>query len=205
MPDGVMRAHTLPCWIWGEQDTSGNTLSGDVVISDCSNSYIHSNSRLVAAIGLDEITVVETADAVLVAPVSKAEEVKQMVTDLSVTRSQLVNANRKVHRPWGTFDVLMTEYNFLVKILEINPGGILSLQSHNHRAETWSIVEGTARVTLDGDVIEKTAGEAICVPLGAQHRIENPRDETLKIVEVQIGSLLEEEDIVRYADEYGRL
>jgi len=189
----------------GERDSDGNVLSGDVVTQDCKNSYIQSHSRLVTAVGLDGVTVIETADAVLVAPVHMTDEVKSMVAELAASHRQQVHTSRKVYRPWGSFDVLETGNGYLVKILEVNSGGILSLQSHNHRAETWTIVEGNALVTLDDLVFKKSIGESVHVPVEARHRIENSGDTTLKIVEVQIGDLLEEEDIVRYADNYGRI
>jgi mannose-1-phosphate guanylyltransferase/mannose-6-phosphate isomerase len=189
----------------GTQDTDGNIQSGDVVMTNCKGSVVQSESRLVTAVGLEGIAVIETRDAVLVAPVDQANGVKLMVQHLTAKRRKLVETGRKVLRPWGSYDVLETGNQYLVKVLEVVAGGILSLQSHNHRSETWTVVQGSARVTLDDQVLTKTAGESVHIPIGTVHRIENPGLEILKIIEVQMGGLLEEQDIVRYQDSYGRV
>jgi mannose-1-phosphate guanylyltransferase/mannose-6-phosphate isomerase len=188
----------------GEHDADGNLKSGDVVMSDCKNSYIRSQNRLVTAVGLEGITVVETSDAVFVAPVGKSQDVKNLVSKLVDEQREVVDVGTTGRRPWGTYEVLSSGEGYLVKVLTVLPGAILSLQSHNHRSENSTIVQGVARVTLDEEILDKLTGEGVHVPAKTLHRIENPGTEVLRIVEVQMGAVLEETDIIRYEDTYGR-
>jgi mannose-1-phosphate guanylyltransferase/mannose-6-phosphate isomerase len=188
----------------GEHDADGNLKSGDVVISDCKNSYVRSQNRLVTAVGLEGITVVETSDAVFIAPVGKSQDVKNLVSKLVDEQREVVDVGTTGRRPWGTYEVLSSGEGYLVKVLSVLPGAILSLQSHNHRSENWTVVQGVARVTLGEEILDKVTGEGVHVPVKTMHRIENPGTEMLRIVEVQMGAVLEENDIVRYEDNYGR-
>ena len=186
------------------QDEQGNVYRGDVAAIDCSNSLLWSESRLVSAVGLDGCIVVETSDAVLVAPRDRAQDVKALVDRLSADSREEVRLGREVFRPWGSYDSLESMPGFQVKRLAVLPGAILSLQLHHHRAEHWIVVSGTARITRDDEVFELGVNEHAFIPLGARHRIENPGDELLQIIEVQVGDYLGEDDIVRFEDRYGR-
>jgi mannose-1-phosphate guanylyltransferase/mannose-6-phosphate isomerase len=188
----------------GELDSEGNLNFGDVVLSNCKNSYFRSQNRLITAVGLENIAVVETSDAVFVAPVEKTQDVKKVVSKLLDDQRELVEVGTTGRRPWGSYEVITSGDNYQVKVLTVKPGGILSLQSHNHRSENWTIVQGVAQVTLDGEVFNKKTGEAVHVPVKCVHRIENPGEKVLRIVEVQMGAVLEEGDIIRYEDNYGR-
>jgi mannose-1-phosphate guanylyltransferase/mannose-6-phosphate isomerase len=186
------------------QDADGNTLIGDVVSVDCHGSYIRSESRLVAAVGLNGCVVVETKDAVLVAPADRAQDVKKIVDRLKADDREETRLGREVFRPWGSYDSLDNAKGFQVKRLTVLPGAILSLQLHHHRAEHWVVVGGLARITLDDRVFDLTVNEHTFIPIGAKHRIENPGTELLHIIEVQVGDYLGEDDIVRFEDKYGR-
>ncbi|CAN5354494.1 mannose-1-phosphate guanylyltransferase/mannose-6-phosphate isomerase [soil metagenome] len=185
-------------------DEHRNVLLGDVLAEDCRNSYLHSTSRLVAAVGLQDHVVVETKDAVMVAPRSRVQEVKALVQRLKQDGRGEADLHRQVFRPWGSYDSLDRGERFQVKRLIVNPGAVLSLQKHRHRAEHWVVVAGTARVTRDDDVFLLEENESTFIPIGAKHRIENPGNEPLHIIEVQSGSYLGEDDIVRFEDNYGR-
>jgi mannose-1-phosphate guanylyltransferase/mannose-6-phosphate isomerase len=187
-----------------EQDTDDNTVVGDVVALDCHASYLRSESRLVAAVGLDGCVVVETKDAVLVAPVDRAQDVKKLVDGLEASDREETRLGREVFRPWGSYDSLENATGFQVKRLTVLPGAILSLQLHHRRAEHWVVVAGVARVTLDGKVFDLKVNEHTFIPVAAKHRIENPGTELLHIIEVQVGDYLGEDDIVRFEDRYGR-
>lgn len=187
-----------------EQDECQNTILGDVVAVDCADTLIRSESRLVAAVGLEGCIVVETKDAVLVAQKNRAQDVKTIVTELEATGREEVNLGREVYRPWGSYDSLENADGFQVKRLTVLPGAILSLQLHHRRAEHWVVVAGIARITLDENVFDLGVNEHTYIPIGAKHRIENPGDAPLHIVEVQVGDYLGEDDIVRFEDKYGR-
>jgi mannose-1-phosphate guanylyltransferase/mannose-6-phosphate isomerase len=190
-------------WEVSEQDEHGNARHGDVIAVDSRNSYAYAR-RLVALVGVDDLVVVETDDAVLVAHKDKVQQVKDVVAKLkSDARSHAV-LHREVHRPWGSYDSIDQDEGFQVKRIKVKPGARLSLQSHKFRAEHWIVVRGTARVTRDNDVFELYANQSTYIPLGARHRLENPGTETLELIEVQSGSYLGEDDIVRYEDVYGR-
>ncbi len=190
-------------WEVSERDANGNAHHGDVIAVDTRNSYAYAQ-RLVALVGVDDIVVVETDDAVLVAHKDRVQEVKQVVAQLKdAQRSQAV-LHREVHRPWGSYDSVDVGLSHQVKRIKVRPGAQLSLQSHQHRAEHWIVVKGIARVTRDNDVFELYENQSTYIPIGAKHRLENPGKEWLELVEVQSGDYLGEDDIVRYSDIYGR-
>ena len=187
-----------------DRDVNGNALSGDVVAVECTNSYVRAESRLVAVTGLDGCIVVESRDAVLVVPKAKAQDVKKIVEELERQGRLETKLGREVFRPWGSYDSLDGAAGFQVKRLTVLPGAVLSLQLHHRRAEHWVVVDGTARITRNDEVFDLTVGQHTFIPLGAKHRIENPGTTTLRIIEVQVGDYLGEDDIVRFEDRYGR-
>jgi mannose-1-phosphate guanylyltransferase/mannose-6-phosphate isomerase len=191
-------------WDVSAQDGQGNAVHGDVVAVDSHNNYAYAR-RLVALVGVDDLVVVETDDAVLVARKDRVQQVKDVVSRLKAGQRSHAVLHREVHRPWGSYDSIDQEDGcFQVKRIKVKPGARLSLQSHKHRAEHWIVVRGTARVTRDNDVFELYANQSTYIPLGARHRLENPGSEMLELIEVQSGSYLGEDDIVRYEDVYGR-
>ena len=187
-----------------EQDTDGNFLSGDVITHDCRDSYISGSSRLVAVVGLDEVIVVENKDSVLVAKKDKAQDVKFLVDELKQRNRTETNLHRQVFRPWGSYDSIDADDGFQVKRLIVNPGAVLSLQKHAQRSEHWTVVRGTARITLDDREFDLAVNESTYIPIGAVHRIANQTDKPVHIIEVQCGDYLGEDDIVRLEDNYGR-
>lgn len=190
-------------WEVSEQDGQGNAHHGDVIAVDSRNSYAYAR-RLVALVGVDDLIVVETDDAVLVAAKDKVQEVKQVVARLKAEQRTQAALHREVHRPWGSYDSVDVGDGFQVKRIKVKPGAALSLQSHNRRAEHWIVVRGTARVTRNHDVFELFANQSTYIPIGAKHRLENPGTDVLELIEVQSGDYLGEDDIVRYEDVYGR-
>ena len=190
-------------WEVSEQDGEGNARHGDVIAVDSRNSYAYAR-RLVALVGVEDLVVVETDDAVLVASKDHVQQVKDVVARLKSDHRSHAVLHREVHRPWGSYDSIDQDAGFQVKRIKVKPGARLSLQSHKHRAEHWIVVRGTARVTRDNDVFELHANQSTYIPLGARHRLENPGTEMLELIEVQSGSYLGEDDIVRYEDVYGR-
>lgn len=191
-------------WDIGRKDTHGNVLTGDVMTRDVHNSYIRSDGQLVAAVGISDFVVVVTRDAVLLAPKGRSQEVKQIVEGLeSQGRSEVV-MHPKVNRPWGSYQSIDGGARFQVKRITVKPGGRLSLQKHAKRAEHWVVVRGTAQVTINEKVFLLNENESTYVPLGSVHRLENPGTAPLDLIEVQTGSYLGEDDIVRLEDVYGR-
>ncbi len=187
-----------------ETDAQGNVARGDVISEDTRGSYLHSESRLVAAVGLKNHVVIETKDAVLVAPKDRVQDVKKLVARLKELKRPEHSLHREVFRPWGSYDSLENGPRFQVKRLKVNPGATLSLQLHHHRAEHWVVVAGTARVTRGDEVFLLEENQSTYIPVGMKHRIENPGTVPLEIIEVQSGSYLGEDDIVRFEDRYGR-
>jgi mannose-1-phosphate guanylyltransferase/mannose-6-phosphate isomerase len=185
-------------------DGSGNVISGDVIAIDCRDSYVRAESRLVGVVGLEGCVVVETKDAVLVAPRRRAQDVKLLVDELISKQRPEARHGREVFRPWGSYDSLESKNGFQVKRLAVLPGAVLSLQLHHRRAEHWVVVAGVARITRDGEVFDLVRNQYTYIPVGAQHRIENPGTDLLEIIEVQVGDYLGEDDIVRLEDRYGR-
>lgn len=190
-------------WEVSPQDADGNAHHGDVVSIDSRNSYAYAR-RLVALVGVDDLVVVETDDAVLVARKDRVQQVKDVVAQLKAQQRSQAVLHREVHRPWGSYDSIDMADGFQVKRIKVKPGARLSLQSHTRRAEHWVVVRGTARVTRDNDVFELFANQSTYIPIGAKHRLENPGSEMLELIEVQSGDYLGEDDIVRYEDVYGR-
>jgi mannose-1-phosphate guanylyltransferase/mannose-6-phosphate isomerase len=190
-------------WDVSEQDGAGNAHHGDVISVDSRDSYAYAR-RLVALVGVDNLVVVETDDAVLVARKDRVQQVKDVVAKLKSEQRSQAALHREVHRPWGSYDSIDMAEGFQVKRIKVKPGAQLSLQSHKRRAEHWIVVRGTARVTRDNDVFELFANQSTYIPIGAKHRLENPGSEMLELIEVQSGDYLGEDDIVRYDDVYGR-
>ena len=190
-------------WDVAAHDGDGNAWRGDVIAVDSRNSYAYAR-RLVALVGVDDLIVVETDDAVLVAHRDHVQKVKDVVARLRTEQRSQAALHREVHRPWGSYDSVDVGDAFQVKRIKVKPGARLSLQSHTRRAEHWIVVHGTARVTRDNDVFELHANQSTYIPIGAKHRLENPGTEVLELVEVQSGDYLGEDDIVRYEDVYGR-
>ncbi|MCJ0825840.1 mannose-1-phosphate guanylyltransferase/mannose-6-phosphate isomerase [Luteimonas sp. 50] len=190
-------------WDVAARDADGNAHHGDVIAVDSRNSYAYAR-RLVALVGVDDVVVVETDDAVLVARKDKVQKVKDVVALLKQEQRSQAALHREVHRPWGSYDSVDQGARFQVKRIKVKPGAQLSLQSHTQRAEHWIVVSGTARVTRDNDVFELHANQSTYIPIGAKHRLENPGTEVLELIEVQSGDYLGEDDIVRYEDAYGR-
>jgi mannose-1-phosphate guanylyltransferase/mannose-6-phosphate isomerase len=185
-------------------DEEGNVLQGDVLVHDTHDCYVHSTSRLVTAVGMDDHIIVETKDAVLVAPKERVQDVKELVAMIKKSGRSEWSWHREVFRPWGSYDSIDNGERFQVKRLSVKPGAVLSLQMHHHRAEHWIVVQGTARVTCNDKTFLLSENESTYIPIGATHRVENPGKVPLHIVEVQSGTYLGEDDIVRLEDNYGR-
>ena len=187
-----------------EHDAQGNALFGDVMVEDTHDSYVYSSSRLVATVGLRDHVVVETKDAVLVAPKDRVQDVRKLVARLKAFGRYEHALHREVFRPWGSYDSIDTGERFQVKRLVLHPGGVLSLQMHHHRAELWVVVSGTASITRGDETFLLEENQSTYIPIGVRHRIENPGRIPLHIIEVRSGSYLGEDDIVRFEDRYGR-
>lgn len=191
-------------WDVMPKDQFGNAGAGDTIAEGCKNSLLYSKERLVAGVGLENVIVVETPDAVLVVDKSRTQDVKQVVTRLKAEGRDLACSHRKIFRPWGWYDSLDSDDRFQVKRIVVKPGAKLSLQMHHHRAEHWVVVKGTAEVTNGDRTFLLSENESTYIPLGHVHRLANPGKVPLEIVEVQSGSYLGEDDIVRFEDSYGR-
>jgi mannose-1-phosphate guanylyltransferase/mannose-6-phosphate isomerase len=199
----------LGAWdaVWNvlPKDEHGNAHVGDVLSTDSHNNLVHANSRLVSLVGVDNLVVIETADAILVANKSRSQDVKHIVAQLQSTNREEHTLHRKVHRPWGWYDSIDEGGRFKVKRIQVKPKASLSLQKHHHRAEHWIVVTGTAEITNGDKVLTLTENQSTYIPLGEVHRLANPGTIPLEIIEVQSGSYLSEDDIVRFEDTYGRL
>jgi mannose-1-phosphate guanylyltransferase / mannose-6-phosphate isomerase len=187
-----------------DADASGNVSHGDVIAEGSRGCYLYSESRLLAAVGLTDHVVVETKDAVLVAPKDRVQDVKKLVARLKEAGRYEHSLHREVFRPWGSYDSIENGTRFQVKRLKVKPGATLSLQMHHHRAEHWIVVSGTARITRGDEIFLLEENQSTYIPVGVKHRIENPGMIPLHIIEVQSGSYLGEDDIVRFDDRYGR-
>ena len=185
-------------------DAQGNVMRGDVMAEDTQGSYLYSESRLVATVGVKDYVVIETKDAILVSPKDRVQDVKKLVARLKAAGRYEHSLHREVFRPWGSYDSVENGDRFQVKRLMVKPGATLSLQMHHHRAEHWIVVSGTARITRNDEVFLLEENQSTYIPIGAKHRIENPGKIPLHIIEVQSGSYLGEDDIVRFEDNYGR-
>lgn len=191
-------------WDIGEKDKHGNVIQGDVLHYNTTNCLIRAENRLITTIGLNEITIIETADAILVAKKDDAQAVKQLVSQLKETnRAEYIN-HREVYRPWGMFDSIDDGHRYQVKRITVNPGKKLSVQIHHHRAEHWIVVRGTAKVTNGDKTYLVSENESTYIPIGQVHSLENPGKIPLELIEIQTGSYLGEDDIVRLEDRYGR-
>ncbi len=191
-------------WDSFEHDPNSNATYGDVVEEDCSGCLIHANNRLVAAVGVKDQVIVETADAVLVAPRDRSQDVKEIVNTLKLSERDEVDIHPKVYRPWGAYETIDIEDRFQVKRITVYPLQKLSLQMHHHRAEHWIVVKGTARVTCGEEEFLLSENESTYIPIGTKHRLENPGKIPLELIEVQSGTYLGEDDIERFDDVYGR-
>jgi mannose-1-phosphate guanylyltransferase/mannose-6-phosphate isomerase len=219
-PDSNIPLHMVPldagwsdlgAWdaVWqaqqdGNQDPQGNVTQGDTLLADTHDTFVHAASRLVGVVGVNNLIVVETADAVLVADRAQSQNVKKLVQQLEARKREELNLHRKVHRPWGWYDSIDEGERFKVKRIQVKPGASLSLQKHHHRAEHWIVVKGTAEITNGEKVMVLTENQSTYIPLGEVHRLANPGTIPLEIIEVQSGSYLGEDDIVRFEDTYGR-
>ncbi|MBV8937329.1 MAG: mannose-1-phosphate guanylyltransferase/mannose-6-phosphate isomerase [Alphaproteobacteria bacterium] len=191
-------------WEMGAKDESGNSIEGNVVAEDTRNCYLRSEAGLVAAIGIEDLVVVATADAVMVAPRNRTQDVKKLVARLVEDRRDEADALPTVHRPWGSFTSIHNGHRVQVKHIMVKPGGKLSLQMHHHRAEHWVVVQGTAKIRRGDEEMMLSEDQSTYIPIGAAHRLENPGKIPLHLIEVQSGSYLGEDDIIRLEDSYGR-
>ena len=186
------------------RDQNNNATHGDVIEKDCNGCFIHANNRLVAAVGIKDQIIVETSDAVLIAPRDRAQDVKEVVNKLKLSQRDEVDIHPKVYRPWGAYETIDIEDRFQVKRITVNPLQKLSLQMHHHRAEHWIVVKGTAQVTCGEKKFLLSENESTYIPIGTKHRLENPGKISLELIEVQSGTYLGEDDIERFDDVYGR-
>ncbi len=191
-------------WEALEKDKAGNVALGDVILEDCKNSLVFGEDHLVAAVGIEDLVIVDTKNATLVAPKDRAQEVKAIVSKIKTAGRDEHEIHREVVRPWGKYDSIGSGPRFQVKRITVNPGASLSLQMHHHRAEHWVVVSGTAVVERDGEQIMLSENESVYIPIGAKHRLSNPGILPIELIEVQSGSYLGEDDIVRFDDVYGR-
>ena len=187
-----------------QRDKAGNVVRGDAVVQSTRNTFIHSNSRLVVTVGVNDLIIVDTSDALLVADRNATQDVKPVVRQLELDGRDEHRTHRRVFRPWGSYDSVHEGNGFKVKHITVRPGGTLSLQSHRRRAEHWIVVRGVARVTRGGETFLVRENQSTFIPKGARHRLENPGETPLELVEVQTGDYLGEDDIVRFEDAYGR-
>lgn len=188
-----------------KKDENGNVLVGHVLDEGSKNSLVYSSSKLVATIGLEDTILVETEDAILACKMEKSQDVKKIYESLKKQNDETHKIHKTVYRPWGYYTVLAQGNGFLTKMIQVNPGQKLSVQSHNHRSEHWVVLEGKAKVVLEGKELILSPGHSVDIPVKAIHSLQNPFDDIIKIIEVQKGDLLIEEDIIRYEDMYGRV
>jgi mannose-1-phosphate guanylyltransferase / mannose-6-phosphate isomerase len=189
----------------GTKDSQGNVIKGDVITQDTTNTYINANHHMVATIGVDNLIIIDTPDVIFIATQDKTQEVKSIVESLQVIGRSEGNTHRKVYRPWGWYDSIELGEHFQVKRLHVKPGAKLSLQIHHKRAEHWVVVSGTATATNGEEILTLEAGDSTFIPIGKMHSLENKADEPLEIIEVQSGTYLGEDDIIRFEDMYGRI
>jgi mannose-1-phosphate guanylyltransferase/mannose-1-phosphate guanylyltransferase/mannose-6-phosphate isomerase len=192
-------------WDVTQKDAAGNAIKGDVLMVDTVNSYVHASSKLVAVVGASNLVIVETDDAVMVATKDRVQDVKQVVDLLKAAKREEAQVHRKVYRPWGHYDLVDSGDRHHTKRIVVKPGAKLSVQKHHHRSEHWVVVKGTAWVSKDGESTLVTENESIYIPVGVVHSLQNPGVIPLEMVEVQSGSYLGEDDIVRFEDQYGRV
>jgi mannose-1-phosphate guanylyltransferase/mannose-6-phosphate isomerase len=191
-------------WKAGKKDENNNVIKGDVFLHDVTQSYISCESSLVTAVGIDNFVIIETKDAILICPRNRVQDIKKIVKQLKSNNRNEPVVHRKVYRPWGSYETIDIEKRFQVKRITVKPGSKLSLQKHFHRAEHWTVVSGTAIITRGEEKLLLKEDESTYIPIGTLHRLENPGKIPLELIEIQSGSYLDEDDIVRYDDEYGR-
>jgi mannose-1-phosphate guanylyltransferase/mannose-6-phosphate isomerase len=191
-------------WQVQPQDAEGNGARGDVLLHQSQDCYVHADHRLVSLVGVTDLVVVETSDAVLVAHKDKAQDVKKVVEDLRARGRTEAELHREVFRPWGAYDSVDTGERYQVKRITVKPGARLSLQMHHHRAEHWVVVKGTAQITIGDEVKLVSENQSVYIPVGVKHCLENPGKLPIELIEIQSGSYLGEDDIVRFDDKYGR-
>ncbi len=191
-------------WDISQKDEAGNVVSGQVKVIGTRQSYVHAASRVVAAIGLENVTIVETDDAVLVASSDELQRVRQLVEGLKAQAPHLTETASLVHRPWGSYRTLARDFGFQVKHITVLPGGALSLQRHSHRSEHWTVIKGSGEIHCAGKEFVLHANQSTYIPKGAVHRLSNPGSEAVELIEVQLGDYLGEDDIERFDDVYGR-
>jgi mannose-1-phosphate guanylyltransferase/mannose-6-phosphate isomerase len=188
-----------------EKDANNNSLKGDVLTHETNNCFVHSEGRMVATVGVDNLVIVETPDAVLVANKDSVQDVKKIVEQIKTASRTEHQSHSQVFRPWGSYESIDTSDRYQVKRICVKPGGKLSLQMHHHRAEHWVVVSGTALVEVDGKEVLLSENQSTYIPIGIKHRLINPGKLPLELIEVQSGSYLGEDDIVRFEDVYGRV
>jgi mannose-1-phosphate guanylyltransferase len=191
-------------WEVSEKDTNGNVFKGDVSSVDTKNTFVEAGEKLIATVGVEDLVIVNTKDAVLVAHKSESQKVKTIVNQLKADNRSEVTFHREVYRPWGKYDSVDNGERFQVKRITVKPGAKLSVQMHHHRAEHWIVVSGTAKVQIDDTEQFVTENQSVYIPITAVHALENPGKTDLELIEVQSGSYLGEDDIVRFEDRYGR-
>ena len=191
-------------WEVQDKDATGNVLVGDVIAQDTENTMVHASNRMVACLGVEDLVIVETTDAVLVADINQVQKVKDIVKLIEADGRSEHEFHREVHRPWGRFDSVDAGDRYQVKRITVKPGAKLSTQMHHHRAEHWVVVQGTAKVQRGEDSLMLTENQSVYIPLGEVHYLENPGKIPLEIIEIQTGSYLGEDDIIRFNDQYGR-
>jgi len=192
-------------WQVQPQDYAGNGARGDVLLHDANDCYVHAEHRLVSLVGVTDLVVVETSDAVLVAHKEKAQDVKKVVETLKARGRTEADLHREVFRPWGAYDSIDNRERYQVKRITVKPGARLSLQMHHHRAEHWVVVKGTAQITIGDEVKLVSENQSVYIPVGVKHCLENPGKVAIELIEIQSGSYLGEDDIVRFDDKYGRV
>ncbi|AHM73224.2 mannose-1-phosphate guanylyltransferase/mannose-6-phosphate isomerase [Yersinia hibernica] len=191
-------------WDVSNKDKSGNAITGDTFLHDTQNCYINTDEKLVAAVGVDNLVIVSTKDAVLVVDKSKVQDVKKIVEHLKLTKRSEYRRHRETYRPWGRCDIVVNEQRFNVNRITVKPGGSFSMQMHHHRAEHWIVLSGTAKVTIGEKTFLITENQSTFIPIGSLHMLENPGKIPLELIEVQSGSYLGDDDIIRIKDHYGR-
>ncbi len=192
-------------WDTGIKNQDGNLLSGKVIAKNSKNCYLRSENRLIVGLGIQELVVVETNDAVLIADKNHSQNVRDIVKDLEKTGRTEGKLHRKIYRPWGHYTSIVSGNRWQVKLIEVKPGASLSLQMHHHRTEHWIVVKGTALVERDGSEQLLSENQSTFIPLGCKHRLSNPGLMKLELIEVQSGTCLDENDIIRFEDSYGRI
>lgn len=191
-------------WQALDKDEHQNVAQGEVVFENCNDTFVYAEDRIVSCLGVSDLVIIDTADALLVAKKSEVHDLKPLVSKMKAKHPHLTEGHRKVFRPWGSYDSIQSDDRFQVKHITVKPGASLSLQMHHHRAEHWIVVRGTGQVTRGDEVFLLSENQSVFIPLGVKHRLENPGKTNLELIEVQSGSYLGEDDIVRFSDVYGR-